>query len=39
VEIVNFDKLTYAGNPESLADIASDHRIRSFVAISLTREL
>ena len=26
VEIVNFDKLTYAGNPESLADIASDHR-------------
>ncbi|PYU72810.1 MAG: dTDP-glucose 4,6-dehydratase, partial [Acidobacteria bacterium] len=26
VEIVNFDKLTYAGNPESLADFASDHR-------------
>jgi len=26
VEIVNFDKLTYAGNPESLADVASDHR-------------
>jgi dTDP-glucose 4,6-dehydratase len=23
VEIINFDKLTYAGNPESLADIAS----------------
>jgi dTDP-glucose 4,6-dehydratase len=26
VEIVNFDKLTYAGNPESLADIAQDPR-------------
>ena len=26
VEIVNFDKLTYAGNPESLADIAQDTR-------------
>jgi dTDP-glucose 4,6-dehydratase len=30
VEIINFDKLTYAGNPESLADIASDARY-SFV--------
>jgi len=26
VEIVNFDKLTYAGNPESLADVASHTR-------------
>jgi dTDP-glucose 4,6-dehydratase len=26
VEIVNFDKLTYAGNPESLADVAQDER-------------
>jgi len=26
VEVVNFDKLTYAGNPESLADIAFDAR-------------
>ena len=26
VEIVNFDKLTYAGNPESLADVARDPR-------------
>jgi dTDP-glucose 4,6-dehydratase len=26
VEIVNFDKLTYAGNPESLADLAQDTR-------------
>jgi len=26
VAIVNFDKLTYAGNPESLADIAEDPR-------------
>jgi dTDP-glucose 4,6-dehydratase len=30
VEIVSFDKLTYAGNPESLSDIASDPRY-SFV--------
>jgi dTDP-glucose 4,6-dehydratase len=26
IEIVNFDKLTYAGNPESLADVAHDPR-------------
>ena len=26
VRIVNFDKLTYAGNPESLADVAEDPR-------------
>ena len=26
IEIVNFDKLTYAGNPESLADVAQDPR-------------
>lgn len=26
VTVVNFDKLTYAGNPESLADIAADAR-------------
>jgi dTDP-glucose 4,6-dehydratase len=28
VEVVNFDKLTYAGNAESLADISSDPRYR-----------
>jgi dTDP-glucose 4,6-dehydratase len=28
IEIVNFDKLTYAGNPESLADVAHDPRYR-----------
>jgi len=28
VEIVNFDKLTYAGNPESLSDVAHDPRYR-----------
>jgi len=28
VHIVNFDKLTYAGNPESLSDLASDPRYR-----------
>lgn len=28
VHIVNFDKLTYAGNPESLADISADPRYR-----------
>ena len=27
-EIINFDKLTYAGNPESLADIAENPRYR-----------
>jgi dTDP-glucose 4,6-dehydratase len=26
IHIVNFDKLTYAGNPESLSDLASDSR-------------
>ena len=26
IEIANFDKLTYAGNPESLADVAHDPR-------------
>ncbi len=26
VHVVNIDKLTYAGNPESLADIEGDHR-------------
>jgi dTDP-glucose 4,6-dehydratase len=30
VEIINFDKLTYAGNPENLADISSNPRY-SFV--------
>jgi dTDP-glucose 4,6-dehydratase len=30
VEVLNFDKLTYAGNPESLADLAEDPRY-SFV--------
>jgi dTDP-glucose 4,6-dehydratase len=28
VEIVNFDKLTYAGNPESLADVSQHPRYR-----------
>jgi dTDP-glucose 4,6-dehydratase len=28
IHVVNFDKLTYAGNPESLADLASDSRYR-----------
>ena len=28
VHIINFDKLTYAGNPESLSDLASDPRYR-----------
>ena len=28
IEIVNFDKLTYAGNPESLIDVANDSRYR-----------
>ena len=35
LEIVNFDKLTYAGNPESLADIAGDpryHFVRGDIA-------
>jgi dTDP-glucose 4,6-dehydratase len=35
VEIVNFDKLTYAGNPESLADIAQDLRYQ-FVRGDIT---
>lgn len=26
INVINFDKLTYAGNPESLADVASDAR-------------
>ena len=26
IRVINFDKLTYAGNPESLADVASDAR-------------
>ncbi|HTZ48932.1 MAG TPA: dTDP-glucose 4,6-dehydratase [Verrucomicrobiae bacterium] len=30
VEVINFDKLTYAGNPENLADIAANPRY-SFV--------
>jgi len=29
-EVINFDKLTYAGNLENLADVANDHRY-SFV--------
>jgi dTDP-glucose 4,6-dehydratase len=28
IHVVNFDKLTYAGNPESLGDLASDPRYR-----------
>lgn len=35
VEIVNFDKLTYAGNPENLADIAQDQRYK-FVRGDIT---
>jgi len=35
VEIVNFDKLTYAGNPESLADVAQDPRY-NFVRGDIT---
>lgn len=35
VEIVNFDKLTYAGNPENLADVAEDQRY-SFVRGDIT---
>jgi dTDP-glucose 4,6-dehydratase len=35
VEIVNFDKLTYAGNPESLADVAMDPRYQ-FVRGDIT---
>ena len=27
-EVVNLDKLTYAGNPENLADVAGDARYR-----------
>jgi dTDP-glucose 4,6-dehydratase len=30
VEVINFDKLTYAGNPESLADIAENPRYSFF---------
>lgn len=35
VEIVNFDALTYAGNPASLADVANNPRYR-FVHASIT---
>jgi dTDP-glucose 4,6-dehydratase len=35
IEIVNFDKLTYAGNPENLADVAQDQRY-SFVRGDIT---
>jgi dTDP-glucose 4,6-dehydratase len=35
VEIVNFDKLTYAGNPESLSDVAPDPRYQ-FVRGDIT---
>jgi dTDP-glucose 4,6-dehydratase len=28
IQVVNFDKLTYAGNPESLGDLVSDTRYR-----------
>ncbi|HMB71746.1 MAG TPA: NAD-dependent epimerase/dehydratase family protein, partial [bacterium] len=28
VHVVNLDKLTYAGNPENLADVADDPRYR-----------
>ena len=35
VEVINFDKLTYAGNPESLSDLADDpryHIVRGDIA-------
>jgi dTDP-glucose 4,6-dehydratase len=35
IEIVNFDKLTYAGNPESLSDVAPDPRYQ-FVRGDIT---
>ena len=35
VEIFNFDKLTYAGNPENLADVAQDQRY-TFVRGDIT---
>jgi dTDP-glucose 4,6-dehydratase len=35
VEIVNLDKLTYAGNPESLADVARDPRYH-FIRADIT---
>jgi dTDP-glucose 4,6-dehydratase len=35
IEIVNFDKLTYAGNPESLSDVAPDSRYQ-FVRGDIT---
>ena len=35
VEVINFDSLTYAGNPESLADIAENPRYK-FVRGDIT---
>lgn len=35
VEVVNFDKLTYAGNPENLADVAQNQRY-TFVRGDIT---
>jgi dTDP-glucose 4,6-dehydratase len=35
IQVLNFDKLTYAGNPESLSDLASDSRYR-FVRGDIT---
>jgi dTDP-glucose 4,6-dehydratase len=39
VEVVNFDKLTYAGNAESLADISSDSRYQLIRGDILDREV
>jgi dTDP-glucose 4,6-dehydratase len=39
VEIVNFDKLTYAGNTESLADVASDQRYQFVLGDISDREI
>lgn len=39
VEIVNFDKLTYAGNPENLAEISSDQRYQFVRGDIADREL
>jgi dTDP-glucose 4,6-dehydratase len=39
VEVVNFDKLTYAGNAESLADISSDPRYQFIRGDILDRDV
>ena len=39
VEVVNFDKLTYAGNPENLADFTADRRYNLIRGDIADREL